>query len=592
MNLAFRDLKYKRPDFNHLSVLYQKIMKQLDRINQQGFEFIDLKENFEAYSNYYLYCISMQHLYQLKKAFENQSDSENQDDNKGSINQEDQELILLKKEIIKAKDDYIILFSKIADSDLKYSKDSLENSSILNQARRVAKTYGQVDSQLIKAEQDLKNQYDYFYYNTNIELNAPNPQIIDSDFKQDKKYNIYLPDFHLWLRQADGTTRARLYYKFSQELQKYDYDNENLFKLLVENRKEQAKQSHLSYFDFNIMRNKGFGYERKDLLHFKQNINEYFFPLIDEIRRLRNNRFKKEKMLFYDEFKISPINPINLIEHDDNHDSLETCLLHAFQNIFRDNDSYIFEMIKQGYWNGDPEFNRKIGKESTLLQYWNKLFLSLRFDQDYFNLEDIFFSTGKALSDLSGMINLKGITSYEQSPLIRQVSGFAMLFLSMRQTHLFTENYELFNDLSLIDALLKIPYALAIDTFESTVYSEDSSSTLSYSNLWQQIEKNNKIDFDFASDGFFSAGNTWQIMPSLFNNPYSSLEYVLALIVILAEQPYRDRRNSLEKKLNLLLTTNTELPFVKRLQICGFSSPFDIKTIRKASFAVCDMLQI
>ena len=62
MNLAFRDLKYKRPDFNHLSVLYQKIMKQLDRINQQGFEFIDLKENFEAYSNYYLYCISMQHL--------------------------------------------------------------------------------------------------------------------------------------------------------------------------------------------------------------------------------------------------------------------------------------------------------------------------------------------------------------------------------------------------------------------------------------------------------------------------------------------------------------------------------------------------
>ena len=168
-----------------------------------------------------------------------------------------------------------------------------------------------------------------------------------------------------------------------------------------------------------------------------------------------------------------------------------------------------FDLIKQGYWHANPVVNQQISKDIILLPHWSKLFLSLRFDQVYFNLEDIYFSMGKALSDLSGMINLKGITSYEQSPLIRQVSGFAMLFLSMRNMNLFTNNSELFNDLSLIDILLKIPFALAVDTFESMMYSQDTSDSLSISDLWQQVEKIIILILTLLLK-VFSEGNGWR----------------------------------------------------------------------------------
>ena len=41
-----------------------------------------------------------------------------------------------------------------------------------------------------------------------------------------------------------------------------------------------------------------------------------FLPLIAEIQSLRNNRLEKQTTFFYDELKISHINPIDLIKID------------------------------------------------------------------------------------------------------------------------------------------------------------------------------------------------------------------------------------------------------------------------------------
>lgn len=165
--------------------------------------------------------------------------------------------------------------------------------------------------------------------------------------------------------------------------------------------------------------------------------------------------------------------------------------------------------------------------------------------------------------------------------------------MSSRKTELFAgENAELFNDLSLSYELLKIPKAMAVDTFESTVYSDKSDAEISYGNLWKQIEQNFNINYDYGADGYFSEGNSWQLVQRIFDKPFSSLNRILALIVVLAERPHRDKRNKLETKLNKLLTSNTDLPFVKRLLISGFSSPFELDTIRRASFTACDILRL
>ncbi len=576
MLLPFSDLKYQRPDFDQLKAVNQKLLLGL---KEKELDTGTLKIDFEAYSNLYLYCLSMYHLYLLTDAFATDAA------------ETDEELNYFKKEILQAEQQLNILLTLIADLNSSMSADSLENVAILNQARRIARTVGKVDHQLYVQEGEMMNAYRRILNQLNIEILAEKPAFYTDNYQaESKSYTVNVRDFETWLRQARGKYRAKLYNSFSELLQNYADDLNQSYLNLIANRKQQAVQSGLTYFDFLIQKNKGYGFTRKDMINFKKYLIEYFLPLVEEIKSLRDKRLQSSEQFFYDEFKIAKMNPVSLINIDQ---PMNKVFLKAMKNIFRDSESDIFNMIREGYWSTEQKAYHHLGQEIILLPYWNRLFLFLNFQEDYFNVEDNFNQIGKALADFSGLLNLKGITTYKQPHLIREVSGMAMQFLSMRQYHLFAkENHELFRDITISHLALKIPLQLALDTFESTIYDPLWQNEMDLSVLWKQIEKNHNIDYNFISDGYFSQGHRWQLCQELYTNPFSSLEKCLAFVIVLAEQPQRDKRNMLEHKLNQLLISNTDLPFVKRLQISGFSSPFEENTIRRAAFALCELLRL
>lgn len=575
MTLNFSDLTYDKPNFGQLHTAYQKLMNELrrEKIDEQV-----LFQDFESYSNLYLESISMYHLYLLKNALHNEKT-------------DDVEFTALQDAIFQAEIQLNTLFTLIADLNASMADDSLENTAILNQARRIARTMGKVNPTLLKEERQIIREYAQFINQMNVTIEAEKPAFYaDLEKGEQKNYKVNIREFEVWLKQAKGKTRTKLYNLFSSLLQSYSYDNHKNFARLIELRKEQAKQCNLTYFDYLYEQNKGYGYSRKDLISFKQHMDTYFVPLVHEIKDLREKRFQNQKNYFFNDYKINKINPVNLICTEK---PIRKVFLEAMENIFRDTESDVFNTIKEDFWSADVEAFHCIGKHVVLLPYWNRLFLFLMLDEDYINVEDVFNQIGKALADLSGLMNLKGITTYEQPSIIREVSGMAMQFLSMRQYHLFAEeNHEVFRDIFISQQALRIPLQLAVDTFESTIYDDTLQNKMDFSVLWKQIEKNYNIDFDFVSDGFFSQGHRWQLLQSLFEQPFSSLENCIAFIVILAEQPHRDKRNSLENKLNQLLISNTDLPFVKRLEISGFSSPFEENTIRRAAFALCEFLRL
>ncbi len=579
MRPVFSEIKYERPDFAELSAITQKLLFQIRKKHNHSAE---MRELFEAYSNLYLQVISMYHLALLRRAL---SDPD-------SFYQAESEF--LKKQLNSVKEGYYAVFSAVADSQLVLSDNPLKNSAIMNQARRIGRTYSKVDLSLLKREHELINDNEAFFNQVFVSVDAEIPSAkhlaANYDDPPEKNYSVYLHDLTTWLRQGRGKVRRKLFHAFSGELQNYTFDNNKRFNELLMIRKAQAEQSRLSYFDFIIASQKGYLYSRKDVIQLKQNLMTYFMPLFDEIRKLRNQRFNLDETAFYDEYKLSRKNPVFLL---DPALDKEKTMRQAISNILGGKDSFVFEMIEKGYWNADGGLQRNFKNNVVLLPVWNILYLLLSFSDDYFNLEDDFFLIGEALSDLSGMVNMKGITTYEQSGLIRKVSGYALQFLSRRQMHLFAgEDAELFNDLTLSNELMKIPQALAVDTFESTIYEQNTMDKIDLSALWKQIEKNYHLDFRYLADGFFSEGHCWQLNRDLYLNPFSSLEQAMALIVVLAEQPHKDRHNVLEQKLNALLTSNTDLPFLKRLTTSGFASPFELNTVRKAAFAACDVLRL
>lgn len=573
--MEFSDLKYERPNFEKSSNIYQELMRQMNKFLPDSDK---IKKCFADFSEDYINFISMYNLCSIL----------------GYIDKSEyysSEYLLLSDEFLVMQSNYNEVFSLIADLNLRFEKDTLEHSSIINQARRTAITYGRIDNNLIDQENSLIKANRDYLRNISIEVEALEPGT--KSYLEDQTYSsyrIYLDEFYNWLRQGHADTRAQIYYKFSQKLEKNYSQRESAFKELVKNRRDQSEQSALSYFDLVTSRIKGYGYPRQKILLFKKYLNEYFLPIIEEIKHLRNKRLRLENPMFYNELQLLPDEQINLIKGDI---SVKEVFLEAIKQILGEEESYIDKLIEGNFWTSDPRLKRELERDVTLLPKWDSVYLTLSLSRPAFILEDDFYSVGKALADLSSMINLKGLATFEQTDIVRKIAGLSMMFFSARKMDLFAgENSALFNDLTLSYELLKIPLEMAVDTFETTLYSAESNTDLTYSNLWKQIEKNNNIDFNFASDGFFSQGHGWQLIQRLYDKPFSSLNRVMALVVVLAERPHQDRRNRLERKLNNLLTSNTDLPFLKRIQISGFSSPFELDTIRRASFTVCDILQL
>lgn len=576
MGKKFSDLKYERPDFGHSANIYQELIRQMRKIVPNS---KTVKQCFDQFSADYINFISMRNLCSILRYTSEDNDYY------------DSEFEYLAEKTSEMQAAYNEVFSTIAGLDLRFEQDTLEHSSIINQARRVALTYGRISKQLIDRENDLIQKNRDHLRNISIKIKAVEPGKFQNYGDQELAvFQIHIEELYNWFRQADAGTRAKIYFNFSQILEQNSSEREKAFHELVELRKNQMEQTGMSYFNLVTSGTKGYGYSRQQLVTFKKNLNEYFIPLIEEIIKLRNDRLHIENPMFYDEFQLLPEGHLNLFNDQI---SIRDTFTKALKDILGDEGIFIDNLIRGNFWTSDPRLKRELERDITLLPKWDSVFLALSFSRPGFILENDFYSIGKALADLSGIINLKGLATFEQTDIVRKIAGLSMMFLSSRKMKLFTEeNSELYNDLILSYELLKIPFEIALDTFESTVYFANTGLNLTFSDIWKQIEQNNNLNFNFGSDGFFSEGNGWQMFQRLYDKPFSSLNKVLALVVVLAERPHQDRRNRLETKLNKLLTSNTDLPFTKRLRASGFSSPFEIDTIRKASFAVCDMLRL
>lgn len=576
MTEKFSDLKYIRPDFAQISRVCRELRKQLKRFVPNSEK---IKSLFEQFSEEYLNFISMYNLCAILRYIGDDSVDYSA------------EFTLLSDNIIKLQNCYNDIFAMITDLNLNFAEDPLTHASIINEARRIALTEAKVDKDLLDQEHQLIDSNRDFIKSIAINIETVEPGNFSYPERQKpQSYEIYVEELNNWLRLADADTRVQIYHNFSQKLFPFAEEREQQFRTLVVNRKQQAIQSNQTYYDFVTAKNKGYGYTRKQIVLFKKYLQEYFLPVIEEILDLRNQRLHQEDFLYYDHLKLLPEGRLNLIDKDI---SVKNVFADTIRQIIGDEGSYVDNLISGRFWTSDPRLRRELERDVTLLPKWNSVYLTLSFSRPAYILEDDFYSIGKALADLSAMINFKGIAGYVQSDLVRKISGLAMVFLSSRKTELFAgENAELFNDLSLSYELLKIPKAMAVDTFESTVYSSESDTDICFADLWKQIEQNLNINYDYGADGFFSEGNSWQLIQRIFDKPFSALNRALALVVVLAERPHRDKRNRLETKLNKLLTSNTDLPFVKRLLISGFSSPFELDTIRRASFTACDILRL
>ena len=144
----------------------------------------------------------------------------------------------------------------------------------------------------------------------------------------------------------------------------------------------------------------------------------------------------------------------------------------------------------------------------------------------------------------------------------------------------------------LLDALLFLPYGVAVDHFQHLVYEHPSATPDERHAMWQAMERRYLPWRRYGDLEHPSLGGLWQEKQHIYRSPLYYVDYTLALCCALQfwVRAQSDRREALDAYVKLC-ARGGEAPFGELVRSAGLRSPFepgtleDVVTAAKAAFS-------
>lgn len=128
----------------------------------------------------------------------------------------------------------------------------------------------------------------------------------------------------------------------------------------------------------------------------------------------------------------------------------------------------------------------------------------------------------------------------------------------------------------LLDAMLFLPYGVAVDHFQHLVYAHPAATPAERHAMWQEMERRYLPWRAYGDLGFPGKGGLWQEKRHIYVAPFYYIDYTLALCCALQfwMQAAADRDATLGAYV-ALCTRGGEAPFGELVRSAGLRSPFE-----------------
>lgn len=132
----------------------------------------------------------------------------------------------------------------------------------------------------------------------------------------------------------------------------------------------------------------------------------------------------------------------------------------------------------------------------------------------------------------------------------------------------------------LMDAMLFLPYGVAVDHFQHLVYEHPAASPAERHQMWQEMERRYLPWRAYGDLAFPAKGALWQEKRHIFTSPFYYIDYTLALCCALQfwVRAQGDREATLDAY-SALCARGGEAPFRELVRSAGLRSPFDPGTL-------------
>jgi M3 family oligoendopeptidase len=140
----------------------------------------------------------------------------------------------------------------------------------------------------------------------------------------------------------------------------------------------------------------------------------------------------------------------------------------------------------------------------------------------------------------------------------------------------FEEETEKFKFMHLADALLFLPYGVAVDEFQHMVYSRPEATPAERKAMWREVERKYMPHRDYADNDFLQEGGRWQQQIHIYGMPFYYIDYTLAQICAFQfwKRSNEDRTAAWKDYLHLCQLGGSQ-SFLSLVKEAGLISPFE-----------------
>jgi len=134
----------------------------------------------------------------------------------------------------------------------------------------------------------------------------------------------------------------------------------------------------------------------------------------------------------------------------------------------------------------------------------------------------------------------------------------------------------------LVDSLLFLPYGVAVDEFQHSIYEHPNWTPSERKSTWSNIEKKYQPYKDYDGNKFLMQGGFWQTQAHIYQSPFYYIDYTLAQIC--AFQFWLKAQHNNQAAFNdyvRLCKAGGSKSFLELVEYAGLQSPFQEDTVSR-----------
>ncbi len=392
----------------------------------------------------------------------------------------------------------------------------------------------------------------------------------------------YLQDADRAVRHAAEGARWSAY---SQRTERLD----DIFAQLVTTRDRMARTlGFTSYTELGYRRMRRVGYGAENVAHYRDEVARVVVPFASALVARLGRAAGYERVRFWDESSLGTGGPI--APRGDRAWTLARTR-EALAGIDPALGDFVDVILDRELLDVDNRPGKALGAYCTIFPTRNVPFVFANFNGTRGDVRTLMHELGHAFQAYRSRdkVAVDYLTpTYESA----EIHSMSLEYLSWPQMErFFADDADAYRREHLLDAMLFLPYGVAVDHFQHLVYAHPTATPAERHEMWQEMERRYLPWRDYGDLAHPARGGLWQEKRHIYVAPFYYIDYTLALCCALQfwVKAEADRGATLEDYITLC-GRGGEAPFGSLVASAGLRSPFeagalaDVVTAASAAF--------